>query len=99
MATIDKQNLDIQSFQVVAIPEGGSDADGLMAALGSLTSDVVVVLDASLITDVSLKALVCTHYVESAMATIALVKRKSSASKNTKPGKAPKVTPLPLPQM
>ncbi|CAD7696552.1 unnamed protein product [Ostreobium quekettii] len=76
--------------KVITIPEGGNDIDGLAAALAAVTTDIVVVMDTGVITDVSLRALVCSHYVGSAVATVALIKRKASASKNTKPGKAPK---------
>ena len=62
----------------------------------SLTSDVIVVLGwQPHHRRVPSKLLFCAHYVESAVATVALVKRKTSASKNTKPGKAPKVSFLP----
>lgn len=80
---------------MIVAPEGCGSVDALRAAVDYLSSNMIVVLGSSLVTDVPLKAVLMSHFVTSADMTVMLNRRKSSASAQTKPGRAPEVcTPL-----
>lgn len=76
---------------MIVAPEGCGSVDALRAAVDSLSSTTIIVLGSSLFTDVPLKAVLMSHYVTSADMTVMLNRRKSSASAQTKPGRAPEV--------
>jgi hypothetical protein len=80
---------------VAAVPEDSGTADALRAVTHLLTSDTVVVYSGDLITDVPVQALVVSHQVSGALATVLLGQRRTSPTTTTKPGKAPKVSPAP----
>lgn len=77
--------------QVVTVAEGCGTADALRAVSSKITSNTFIVLSGDLVTDMPLNALVATHQMQGALATVTLCPCKISPSSETKPGKAPKV--------
>lgn len=80
--------------QVVCVPEEYGTADALRAVADRLTSPTFILLSGDLLTDLPVNALVTSHQLNSALATVLLVPRKTSPTTETKPGKAPKVSQL-----
>ncbi len=77
--------------EVVTVPDESSSADALRAVAGRISTGTVVVMAADLLSDVPLQALLATHAVSEALATVLVGRVKTSPSAETKPGKAPKV--------
>lgn len=78
-------------MQVVSVPEEYGTADALRAVASRITSPTFVVLAGDLLIDLPVNALVASHQLHAATATMVLTKRRVSPSTETKPGKAPKV--------
>ncbi|MEW5317384.1 MAG: hypothetical protein WDW38_008684 [Sanguina aurantia] len=76
--------------EVVCVPEEFGTADALRAVADRLTSPTFIVLSGDLLTDLPVNALVTSHQLNSALATVLLVPRKTSPTTETKPGRAPK---------
>jgi translation initiation factor eIF-2B subunit gamma len=76
--------------QVIQVPEETGSAEALKSVADRIASSSVVVISGDLVTDVPISALVATHQMSGASATITLVQRKVSPASETKPGKPPK---------
>ncbi|KAG1665277.1 hypothetical protein FOA52_015854 [Chlamydomonas sp. UWO 241] len=76
--------------EVVAVPEGCGTADALRAVAHRIASHSFVVLPGDLVTDVAVAALVASHQMQGALASVTLVPRKISPASETKPGKVPR---------
>lgn len=77
---------------VKSIPDdssGGHTAGALRAVAHKLSGRNFLVVSGDLVTDIPLKALLASHFVNSATCTSLFTRRKTSASAETKPGKAP----------
>lgn len=77
--------------EVITVPEDSGTADALNAVASHITSDTVVVYSGDLLSDVPLQALVVTHQLSGAVATVLVGSRKTSPTTETKPGRAPRV--------
>ena len=75
---------------VTAAAETGS-ADAVRLVAPKLTGDTVVVMSGDTITDIAITSVLATHQIRNAGVTTVLSKNATSASANTKLGKAPKV--------
>ena len=75
---------------VVQVSEEHGSAEALKSVADRIVSSSVVVISGDLVTDVPINALVATHQMNGASATITLVQRKVSPASETKPGKAPR---------
>lgn len=76
--------------EVVTVPEEYGTADALRAVASKITSSTFVVMSGDLLTDVPVNALVASHQMHGALATVMLCPRKISPASETKPGKPPK---------
>lgn len=88
--------LNCGALQVVCVPEEYGTADALRAVADRLTSPTFILLSGDLLTDLPVNALVTSHQLNSALATVLLVPRKTSPTTETKPGRAPKVSTIQL---
>jgi NDP-sugar pyrophosphorylase family protein len=79
--------------QVITVSEECDTADALRAATPHLGphTDGVVVYSGDLICDAPLGAMIVTHQLSGALATVLVGARRVSPTAETKPGKAPKV--------
>ncbi|KAF6255618.1 nucleotide-diphospho-sugar transferase [Scenedesmus sp. NREL 46B-D3] len=78
------------SCNVITVPEECGTADALRLVAGQVSAETLVVASGDILTDLPLRALVVTHQITGALATVLLGKRKTSPTAETKPGKAPK---------
>mmetsp|Transcript_15489 Transcript_15489/g.33608 ORF Transcript_15489/g.33608 Transcript_15489/m.33608 type:complete len:476 (-) Transcript_15489:297-1724(-) len=76
--------------EVVTVPEDYGTADALRAVASKVTAQTFVVVSGDLLTDLPVNALVASHQMNGAYATVLLSHRKTSPTTETKPGKAPK---------
>lgn len=65
-------------------------ADAVRSCLPRLTESTIVVMRLGVISDLSITALLLSHYINSSTGTVVLSTRKKSAAAQTKTGKAPK---------
>lgn len=77
--------------QVTVAPEDSGTADALRSVAHKIVADTFVVMSGDLVTDAPLQAVVTSHNVRGARATMVVTPRKTSPCMETKPGKAPKV--------
>lgn len=78
------------SCNVITVPEECGTADALRLVAGQVSAESLVVASGDILTDLPLRALVATHQISGALATVLVGKRKTSPTAETKPGKAPK---------
>ena len=78
--------------RVVAVGEGAGTADALRAVLPQLDPDAagVVVYAADLVCDAPLRAVLVSHQLSGALATVLVGARRVSPAAETKPGRAPR---------
>ena len=76
-------------MQVITVSEDCGTADALRAVSSRIpdSTSTVVVLSGDLLTDVPVNALVASHEMHGALATVMLCPRKTSPASETKPGK------------
>lgn len=77
---------------MISVPEEYGTADALRAVASKITCSTFVVVSGDLLTDVPVNALVASHQMHGALATVMLCPRKTSPASETKPGKPPKVS-------
>ena len=82
------------SAQVVTVAAETGSADAVRAVADRLSGSTVVVISGDTVTNTSLADVLFTHSVRNAGITTALARTATSASANTKLGKAPKVRRL-----
>ncbi|WIA38932.1 hypothetical protein OEZ86_005085 [Tetradesmus obliquus] len=78
------------SCNIITVPEECGTADALRLVAGQVSAESLVVASGDILTDLPLRALVATHQISGALATVLVGKRKTSPTAETKPGKAPK---------
>eukprot|EP00879_Flechtneria_rotunda_P010891 GHRR01011381.1.p1 GENE.GHRR01011381.1~~GHRR01011381.1.p1 ORF type:complete len:515 (+),score=167.39 GHRR01011381.1:92-1636(+) len=78
------------SCRVLTVPEDCGSADALRQVAKYITAETTVVYSGDLLTDLPLKALVVTHQVTGALATLLVGHLKTSPTTETKPGKPPR---------
>ncbi|GAX72742.1 hypothetical protein CEUSTIGMA_g198.t1 [Chlamydomonas eustigma] len=76
--------------EVITVPEDYGTADALRSVASKITASTLVVISGDLLTDVPVNALVASHQMHRALATVMLCPRKVSPASETKPGKPPK---------
>ncbi|KAL6765072.1 eukaryotic translation initiation factor 2B gamma [Haematococcus lacustris] len=81
---------DKMQCEVICVAEDYGTADALRACASKVTAKTCVVLSGDLLTDLPVNALVASHQMNQALATVLLYPRKVSPVTETKPGKAPK---------
>lgn len=64
-------------------------ADAVRGCLSRLTESTFVVMRLGVISDLSISALLISHYINSSVGTVVLSTRKKSAATQTKAGEAP----------
>ena len=81
-------------MQVLTVDEDGTVGEALRLCLPRISSPRVMVLKLRVISDIPLRSLLLHHCIQGTAATVVLRRRSSSASAQTKAGKAPKVVQL-----
>eukprot|EP00210_Caulerpa_lentillifera_P001868 g1797.t1 len=79
----------IPPFEVIVIDDDSTTADAVRVCLPRLTESTVVVIRLGVISDLSITALLMSHFMNTSAGTMVLSASKQSAAAQTKAGKAP----------